>query len=282
MVAAGVGTDVSIVLYVISEGRYETANFSNVKVDLTKLEWNKATAKSNFDDLTQQALTQNDGRNWVLDFAGHINFSDFFHTDFSSAYQSAVLSSKKCSYGKVHGPDFPNYPGFDSGVNFNDSGPIDANGDVAVEASDDGAIDDAAIDDAAIDDASAEAGMDDASAPDAATSDAGDGGSGSYDDCYFDDFTRATAGMAASDVILTRLHADLKTSALDQDLVLKAASDQSLYDNFHSVSQNASGCATTTSRPDTSLVVIVMGALGALLWKRRSPKAIAGGDRRAR
>lgn len=264
MVAAGVGTDVSIVLYVISEGRYEAANFDNVEVDLTKLEWNKATAKSNFDDLTKQALTQGDGRNWVLDFAGHMRSSDFGHGQFMFAYQSAVLNSKKCGYGKVHGPDFPGNYGYDAGVTFNDSG-ADAS---SSDASDD-ATDDAAIDDAAIDDASTEAGGDDAAAPDAGTSDAGDGGSGSYDDCYFDDFVTATEGMTTSDVVLTRLHADLKTSALDQDLVLKAAADQSFYDNYHYVTQNADGCATSSSRPDTSLVVIVMGALGALLWNRR-------------
>jgi len=263
MVAAGVGSDVSIVLYVISEGRYEAANFDNVKVDLTKLQWNKSTAKSNFDDLTQQALTQNDGRNWVLDFAGHMQSSDFGHSPFTSTYQSAVLNSKKCGYGKFHGPDFPGYPGFDAGVTFNDSGTTTdaAIDDAAIDdaAIDDAAINDAAIDDAAIDDASTEAG----------STDAGDGGSSSYDDCYFDDFTTATAGMATSDVVLTRLHADLKPAALNQDLVLKAAADQSLYDNYHYVTENADGCATTSSRPDTSLVVVVMGALGALLWNRR-------------
>jgi hypothetical protein len=264
MVAAGVGTDVSIVLYVISEGRYEAANFDNVKIDATKLVWNKATAKSNYDDLAQQALTQGDGRNWLLDFAGHMQFSDFAHTQFASAYQSAVLASKTCAYGKVHGPDFPAYPGFDSGVTFNDSGTTDANAD-ADDASTD-ASDDAAIDDAGANDASDDGGT---TSTDAGTSDAGDGGSGSYDNCYFDDFTTATAGMNASDVVLTRLHADLKTSALDQDLVLKAAADQSFYDNYHYITQNASGCATASSRPDSSLVVIVMGALGTLLWKRR-------------
>ncbi|HEY2370535.1 MAG TPA: DUF2330 domain-containing protein, partial [Polyangiaceae bacterium] len=182
MVAAGVGSDVSIVLYVISEGRYEAANFSNVQVDLSKLDWNKSLAKSNFDDLTQQALTQNDGRNWVLDFAGHIQSSDFGHQPFPSLYQSAALNSKKCGYGQLHGPDFPTF-GFDSGVGFGDGDASDA-------------------------------ASDDASAPDAGASDAGDGGASSYDECLFDDFTTATAGMAASDIVLTRLHADLKTSAL--------------------------------------------------------------------
>ncbi len=233
MVAAGVGSDVSIILYVISEGRYEAANFDNVQVDLTKLDWNKSLAKSNFDDLTQQALTKGDGRNWVMEFAGHLAASDFGHLPFSSVYQTAALNSKKCAYGQTHGPDFPSFPGFDAGAPFGDSSTTNT---------------------------------DDASAGDAG--DPGDGGSSSYDQCYFDDFTTATAGMAQSDIVLTRLHADLKTAALDQDLVLKAAADQTLYDNFHNATQTADGCTTSSSRPDT-FVVVVLGALGALFWKRR-------------
>ena len=261
MVAAGVGTDVSIVLYVISEGRYEAANFDNVQVDLSKLQWNKSLAKSNFDDLTQEALTKNDGRNWVLDFAGHLQTSDFGRVAFPSTYQQAASQSKKCSYGQLHGPDFPSTPGFDSGVTFDDASSTgDASDDASSDAADDGATD-AGADDAATDDASAP--------QDASAGDAGDGGSSSYDSCYFDDWVTAKAGMVESDLVLTRLHADLKTSALDQDLVLKAAADQSLYDNFHTVTQNADGCATTSSRPDSSLVVVVLGGLAALFWKRR-------------
>jgi len=248
MVAAGVGNDVSILLYVISEGRYEAANFSNTQVDLSKLEWNKALSKSNYDTLIQDAMTKGDGRNFVLELAGHLFSNDFpsigFNSrpGFSNLYYQAASSAKGCGYGKFHGADFPGTG--DGGVGFGD----------------------ASSEDASLDDAS----LDDASTTDAGVTDSGSDGGGAYDNCLFDDLTTATEGMNHNDVVLTRLRADLKTSALDQDLHLKASADQSLYDNFHQLTQNADGCSTTEERPNSSIVVLALGALAAWFWKRRA------------
>jgi hypothetical protein len=235
MVAAGVGSDVNVLLYVISEGRYEAANFNNTEVDFSKLEWSKATSSSNYDTLINAAMTQGDGRNFAVEFAGHLFTNDFagtFKQTFDNTYYYGTTSALKCPYAQIHGPDFPQ-----TANTWPDAGLF----------------------------------ADAASAPDAAASDGGGGGGGGYDQCYFDDLTRATAGMNRADVFLTRLRADLKTSALDQDLVIKAASNQSTYDNIHNVTQNTDGCSTAGGdTPSRSLVVIAFGALAALLWKRRA------------
>jgi hypothetical protein len=46
MVAAGIGANVAITLYVISEGRYRPSNFPEGQIDDTKLLWDTATSRS--------------------------------------------------------------------------------------------------------------------------------------------------------------------------------------------------------------------------------------------
>lgn len=248
MVAAGVGTDVSILLYVISEGRFEAANFNNTQVDFSKLEWNKNTNQSNYDTLVKTAMSSGDGRNFTVEFAGHLFSNDFlgspgFKQDFTSLYYQGAVSAGKCSYAQIHGSDFATAA--DASV----FPPLDAS------------TSDAAIDDAAVID-------------DGGTTDGGatDGGTlaAPYDSCLFDDLTAATAGMNHADVFLTRLRADLKTSALDQDLVVKAAADQTPYDNVHQATQTGDGCSTTGEPPSRATIIVGLGALAALLWKRRA------------
>ncbi len=268
MVAAGVGSDVSILLYVISEGRYEAANFNNTQVDFTKLQWNKNSNTSNYDTLIQTAMTSGDGRNFTVEFAGHLFSQDFSsntfngNQSFASIYTQSISQAQKCPYQMVHGADFPvdAGPGFPD-ASFGDSSTTDAN---TTDADLDGATTDADLD-AATADADTDAGT--------TTTDggSGDGGTGSsYDKCNFDDLTTATAGMNQADVFLTRLRADLKVSALDQDLVLKAAADQTPYDNIHQATQTGDGCSTTSEAPGGATILAAFGALAALLLKRRA------------
>ena len=263
MVAAGIGTDVSILLFVISEGRYEAANFDNTQVDFTKLEWNKNTASSNYDTLVQNAMTSGDGRNFTIEFAGPLGTntsgSGFGGSNFEQTYYQGAVSAAKCPYTGIHGPDFPST--YDAGNPFGDAAVADA------------AADDSSTGDAS-DDASA---LDDASAPDAGSLDAGSDASSPdngtlaapYDSCFFDDLSAATAGMNPSDVVVTRLRADLKASALDQDLKVQASADQSPYSNVHYATSTGDGCSTGDGPPDRGMVVVVLGALAALLASRR-------------
>jgi MYXO-CTERM domain-containing protein len=254
MVAAGIGSDVSILLFVISEGRYQAANFDNTEVDFSKLQWNKNLAQSNYDTLVQDAMTSGDGRNFTVEFAGHLNASDpfstsYFRQPFKDVYYQGAVSSQKCPYTEIHGDDFPSDAGVSPGTDAGDDASADAG-----------------------DDASGDAGAD------AAASDGGAQGDGGtlaapYDACFFDDLTAATAGMNPSDVFVTRLRADLKASALDQDLKLQAAPDQSPYDNVHDATSSGDGCSTSDAPPDRGFLLAAFGALGALWLSRRRRRA---------
>ena len=48
MVAAGVGANVGIQLYVISEGRYHPQNFPDATIDFSQLAWDPSQQRSNY------------------------------------------------------------------------------------------------------------------------------------------------------------------------------------------------------------------------------------------
>lgn len=69
MVAAGVGAKVDIVLYVIGEGRFTIPDFKEAALDLDELEIDFSSAQSNYEELRERALAQNDGRSLLTTFA---------------------------------------------------------------------------------------------------------------------------------------------------------------------------------------------------------------------
>ncbi len=235
MVAAGVGADVSILLYVISEGRFETANFHNLTIDESKLAWDKNANSSNYDSVIKDTMTGGDGRNFVVEFAGHLFSNDpsiNSRQAFTQFYYSGATQAQKCPYQSIDGPDFSSIV----------TNPFDAS-----------------------------SGFGDASTSDGGASDGGGTLAAPYDQCFFDDLTTATQGMNRNDVFLTRLRADLAVASLDKDLVVQAAADQSPYDNVHNVTQSTSGCATANEAPDRGMLVVLFGTLAALFaWKRRA------------
>ena len=82
MVGIGTGAFTPIVLYVLSEGRYTTANFSEVAIQQSLLSWNFKTSESNYTELRETALAQNDGRSFLTAFAGE---GPFFYNDFDGS-----------------------------------------------------------------------------------------------------------------------------------------------------------------------------------------------------
>lgn len=70
MVAAGTGAKVSLLLFVVAEGRYRPTSYPEGRVDLSALAWNQATSRSNLSELTQAALERGDGRSWITEYAG--------------------------------------------------------------------------------------------------------------------------------------------------------------------------------------------------------------------
>jgi hypothetical protein len=70
MVAAGVGADVGITLYVISEGRYQVGSpFFNALIQDSQLEWLHTQNVSNYQPLSVQIMKDNSGRTWLTEFA---------------------------------------------------------------------------------------------------------------------------------------------------------------------------------------------------------------------
>ncbi|MDP8999234.1 MAG: DUF2330 domain-containing protein, partial [Myxococcota bacterium] len=71
MVAAGVGAQVGITLYVISEGRYEAKSpFFNGLLDDSRLVWQRAENRSNYQELSQQLMQSHASRTWLTEFSG--------------------------------------------------------------------------------------------------------------------------------------------------------------------------------------------------------------------
>lgn len=120
MVAAGVGASVSVVLYVIGEGRYHTQNFHDETVDDSLLTWDATQAQSNYAQLADQAMTGGDSRGVLTEFAGHAftrdasngppSGSGYYgygsyspYNSLSQAYQAAATYAQgqgsKCTYG---------------------------------------------------------------------------------------------------------------------------------------------------------------------------------------
>jgi len=73
MVAAGVGANVGLELFILSEGRYHTQNFPDATIDFSKLAWDPTNDISNYSILAQQALSANGSRGWLTEMAGPAN-----------------------------------------------------------------------------------------------------------------------------------------------------------------------------------------------------------------
>lgn len=257
MVAAGVGAKVGIILYVVGEGRYQTANFPNLAIDLSGMTWDYGANRSNYNETVEAAFTK-EGRGWFTEFAypmlgkrdgsriGYFNFQTASPLPtLSEAYATAIKSSK-C------GSPFPD---LDAG-NVKDSGK-DAADASATDASDDGAA--------------ADASDDGSTSSDGGTGDDG----GTSPECKFDDIEVATRGMFPTDVWITRLRANLPASALNVDLKLEAEPTQKKLDALYRVSgppaqDPGDGCnAAPQSQSDRAVVGLGLGALALTVALRR-------------
>jgi hypothetical protein len=279
MVAAGVGANVAITLFVISEGRYQTQNFPNAVIDNSKLVWDYGTQSSNYQSLSVAAMAANDGRTFLTEYAGKQSPTP------TPAYSPnlATLYYQQCGNPITPTPDPAPDPTPDDGGVFD---PFDAGVATSTDAGDlgdaatDGGVDDAATDVAQADAASStDASWDDAQAP---SDDAGllatDDGSVPIDPrscAAFDDLRLATEGMDPASVTLTRLRAFLPSAALAQDLTLEASPEQTDVSNVHFAQATASAGQASVSPTQSggagSLLIAGATGLAVLLTLRRRP-----------
>ncbi len=70
MVAAGVGTDVGITLWVLAEGRYQPTNFPSFTIPRDKIVWDFATNTSNYADLEKAGFASTMNKGWLVEDTG--------------------------------------------------------------------------------------------------------------------------------------------------------------------------------------------------------------------
>jgi hypothetical protein len=246
MVAAGVGANVGVTLYVIGDGRYQAQSFPNGTVDDSQLVWLHAQGQSNYETIAEQIMQGGGGRTWLTELA--------------------QPTSLQGSPGQL------STDGYFCGSSGTGGGGVTANGQslpdlyyaqclcsgVCPESPD------------ASDDASG------TSTPDASCDTC----------AGFDDLTVAMTGLDPSSTWLTRMRAILPSSALTAgDLVLQAASSQtgvsnqytaSTYDDptYNPCPSSGGGCTAAEDPPVITGRALVIAALallaGSLVRRRRS------------
>ena len=269
MVAAGVGANVGITLYVISEGRYHPQNFPDVTVEDTKLVWDYTQNRSNYQELSIAAMAAGEGKGWLTEYA---NRPSLMASGYAASYRTPagnpglfdayVASCGGYTQSRIYGQDFD--ASLSDGAT--DAGPTEA----SVDASNDAPNE--ALADAAMDDAAPDAGP--SYIQDAGTTVCGTGNAC----CDFDDLSVAIKGLHTSDVWVTRLRANLPANALKTgDLRLEASRMQTPFDNNHYASATtearatSAGLTASSNRAVGSYVTMALAALAVsgMLRRRR-------------
>jgi MYXO-CTERM domain-containing protein len=99
MVAAGTGAVTPITLWVLGEGRYETANFDNFTINTASVLWNWNTSSSTYPNLKQAAFAAHGGSAWLTEAARPT--SSFELTD--NLIQVAQFNPTASGYGDAMG-----------------------------------------------------------------------------------------------------------------------------------------------------------------------------------
>ena len=302
MVAAGVGANVGLTLYVISEGRYRAAApFAEVEIDDSQLLWDRVKNSSNYQALSEAALKQNDGRSWIVEYSDKPQINPFATSRSGSAAASSqsffgasrtpglydayielcrdpnffssrsgfssVSSSSSSSSGQVNTPCERPIAKADSGAPKQDAGQTQGDGGIG-DGEDPGT--------------SSSGGSSGTSSSSSGFGTSSSGGAAPRDCSRLDDLAVATAGMVASDVWLTRMRAFLPSNTLALgDLKLEAHPSQVAISNVHQAlyyqdeerpaSGSRSSCDAAPKRHEAygSWTLVGIGALAFSTWLRR-------------
>lgn len=189
MVRAGVGDNVGIKLFVVADGRWQTANFPTLAIDPKMLTWDFSAGRSDYVTIRGKESAKFDNRAFVVE-------------------SSIDMTSSAIPYEPA--PGYPDPPKADADIPAVDSGaPSDAASDGDLDAASSDADLDAATDAPVVDTAPPEY----------------DAGEKPNVDPYASDTEVAFGTYTMRRV--TRLRADLPSRYLDVDLVLEADENQS-------------------------------------------------------
>lgn len=241
MVAAGVGANVGLELYVLGEGIYQPQNFPVASVDFSQLAWDPNNQISNYTTLASNALAQNGGTSWIVETAGPVALgysnSPGGNPPLDTTYESTCVP-------QVFIP---------AGCGEDGGGPDETDG------GEDGGA---------------------------------DAGSCAPTTIACDDLQVAMTGIEPGSFIVTRLRAQLPSTALANDLVLEASPSQDAVPSFHvtqqytvpdynpcpsssngaSSSNSSQAACATAPRPGaryTDVIVACMVAIGIAFGARR-------------
>jgi len=256
MVAAGVGPAVGIILYVITEGKYQPQNFPHALFDDDELRWDPLENKSNYEPLSQAIMSRDNGRTWLTEYADRpqipLTGTGWRQPAPQRFGGGGVASSRRAQTGlsdlyfglcKFYQSPNTSFPGSSTSSSSSSSGGVlftpcpkpDAGNQTPVpfDAGPNGPPEDAGTDAGA--DAEADAGVDagaglgddddDVGAnpdPDPDPDREQPSGNLARDCAYLDDLDVALTGLQREAVWVTRLRSQLPSSALtDGDLVVE-------------------------------------------------------------
>ena len=99
MVAAGTGALTPITLWVVGEGRYETANFDNFTIAPASVIWNWDTQSSSYNTLKQAGFDKSGGNAWLTEAARPTSSFDLTN----NVIQVAQNNASQSGYGDANG-----------------------------------------------------------------------------------------------------------------------------------------------------------------------------------
>jgi hypothetical protein len=259
MVAAGVGANVGLELYVLGEGRYHTQNFPDASIDWSQLAWNPYSNISTYSTLAQSALAADSGTAWLTEFAGQADLSQFsggLNPSLAQAYATqCVPAPMSCSPAPTPPPTAA---GPDAGDDGQVASSAEASADSSAEAAEDAF---GGADSASAAEATAESGVD-AGAQAATSNDAAADAAAAVPPApallctpavMCDDLQVAMTGITPGGLWITRMRSLLPASALGADLVIEAAPLQDQVSNLHTTSTYTdpkyNPCSTANSTP---------------------------------
>lgn len=261
MVAAGVGESVDIVLYVIGEGRYETAAFDNGVIQPKLVTWDFKTDRSDYAEQRLGLLEANGGRSWLTSYA-----------------------KKNALLGQVADPLSGGFIGYNVGSDFRFADTIAAA--YLLQGFENEEIEPGVDQQACLEDLAKAGGSGVVKNLCDAEGACAPAGAGEIDAellaCgSLDDIAVALEGMHPADVVLTRLEANLPVAALDQDLRLSASDDQGEVESRFAAELKVNPCWDQQPSavpldgrprhriPPEALVLVTLGAAGIALATRR-------------
>jgi hypothetical protein len=210
MIAAGTGARTPLSLFVIAAGRYEPTNFDSYEIPRNVITWDFETDRSNYADLRDSAFALDEGRTWITSYALRGALFDRIPGGPQGLFRS-VATTNGWRYERLS--DAYVAQAFANG----ESSEIDCIDRLAQLGSDHRKVVDPCGDDGVCADVDPDSELD--------VRDLGcTGPIGSDSD--LDDLAVALVGQRPSDVWITRLDANLPRAALDLDLELGAASEQ--------------------------------------------------------